>query len=274
MRSYLVVPGSRVGQSHVIDATATLESGAPRVTVSYDADGRDELAELTRERVGKQIAIVLDGVVLMAPVVTGPITGGSASIALGHDATPADAAALAVQLRAGALPRPLVLEATSVIAPAVPRRTVWLCLAAVCVLLVVLAVVALVRYRVGGLAVLPGVVLVALFAVAACALLGATLTMTLSLGVLVAVLLYVATSTALLERGRRGGPRGRAVAWIAGVHGVALVACVVADAVAHGPWRGFTVGLLCGVPASALVALLGTTVLAAHSTRPTTSTKD
>lgn len=89
------------------------QSGSPAVHFSFDSMGARRFAEITRENVGQQFAIVLDGKVLTAPVIREPITGGSGQI--DGNFTLESANELALLLRAGALPAPLnVLEERTV----------------------------------------------------------------------------------------------------------------------------------------------------------------
>jgi Flp pilus assembly secretin CpaC len=56
-------------------------SGDPRIRISFDAVGAKAFWELTRESIGQQIAVVLDGRLLSAPRVNEPIWAGNCEIA-------------------------------------------------------------------------------------------------------------------------------------------------------------------------------------------------
>ncbi len=89
------------------------QTGQASVNFRFDNMGGRRFAEITRENVGQQFAIVLDGKVLTAPRINEPITGGSGEIT--GNFTPESALELALLLRAGALPAPLkVLEERTV----------------------------------------------------------------------------------------------------------------------------------------------------------------
>lgn len=84
-------------------------NGEPQVQVDFTSSGGKKFAEITNRNVGKQIGFVLDNVLIDAPVVREPITGGSTVISGGF--TTERAKQLQVQLNAGALPVSLsVLE--------------------------------------------------------------------------------------------------------------------------------------------------------------------
>ncbi|EHM09707.1 protein-export membrane protein, SecD/SecF family [Thermanaerovibrio velox DSM 12556] len=76
--------------------------GRPVVSLKFNDQGTKLFDEATAQNVGKQIAIVLDGVVVSAPVVQERIRGGEAQIS--GRFTEAEAKRLAIMLRAGALP--------------------------------------------------------------------------------------------------------------------------------------------------------------------------
>ena len=85
------------------DSKAVAEqNGQAVVTLDFTAEGGQKFADLTMKNVGKQIAILLDGEVLTAPVVNEPITGGKAQISGSKNME--DAEHLAILLRSGSLP--------------------------------------------------------------------------------------------------------------------------------------------------------------------------
>ncbi len=83
------------------------QNNMPVVTTVFDASGARRFAKLTTEHVNERFAIVLDGRVLSAPNIREPIPGGRGQISGGF--TLQGAKDLAVLLRSGALPAPLVV---------------------------------------------------------------------------------------------------------------------------------------------------------------------
>jgi hypothetical protein len=55
-------------------------TGRPVINLEFTAEGQARFAEVTRQHVGRQLAIVVNGQVLSAPVIAEPITGGKAQI--------------------------------------------------------------------------------------------------------------------------------------------------------------------------------------------------
>lgn len=89
------------------------KSGAPQVQLLFTTNGSKKFADITTRNVGKRVAMVLDNVVLEAPVVNEPILTGDAVISGGF--TTEVAKQLSIQLRAGSLPVPLsVLQQQSI----------------------------------------------------------------------------------------------------------------------------------------------------------------
>ena len=78
-----------------------------QVSLEFDDEGAKIFEELTRQNVGKRLAIYLDGVVISAPNVQEAITGGKAQIS--GDFNVEEAKELVQRLNAGALPVPINL---------------------------------------------------------------------------------------------------------------------------------------------------------------------
>ncbi|MCH8496949.1 MAG: protein translocase subunit SecD [Marinobacter sp.] len=100
---------------HISDAQLAfnLDTGEPVVNFKLDSDGARLFGEITRNNIGRPLAIVLDNEVLTAPVIRSVIAGGGGEISGAF--TVKEASNLALMLRAGALPAPLhVIEERTV----------------------------------------------------------------------------------------------------------------------------------------------------------------
>ncbi len=87
--------------------------GRPQIAFELNTDGAEVFAKITRENIGKKLAITLDGEVQTAPVINTEIPGGSGVITGNY--TVEDAKAMATLLNAGALPvKAEILETRSV----------------------------------------------------------------------------------------------------------------------------------------------------------------
>ena len=82
-------------------------SSAPMVNFRFNGRGRQQLAAVTTENVGRVLAIVLNGEVVSAPRIMGPITGGWGQIS--GQFTVTEAENMAMLMRSGALPAKLTV---------------------------------------------------------------------------------------------------------------------------------------------------------------------
>ncbi|MDP3788866.1 MAG: protein translocase subunit SecD, partial [Candidatus Omnitrophota bacterium] len=102
----------------LVDARTEFSSqgfGEPYVSIRFNAKGADLFAGVTAANVGKRLAITLDGEVRSAPVIRETIPSGQAQISGQFSADEAND--LAVVLRAGALPAPVVVEEERTVGP-------------------------------------------------------------------------------------------------------------------------------------------------------------
>ncbi len=98
----------RLGGEHVIDARPSVDTqrGGYKVDIKFDSVGRKIFADITRDFVNKQLPIMLDQEVIVAPVVQEPILTGSAEIT--GKFSYADAKELATLIKSGNLPVNLI----------------------------------------------------------------------------------------------------------------------------------------------------------------------
>lgn len=88
-------------------------SNEPIVQITFNAEGARLFEEITRNHVGDQLAIFLDGESISEPVIRQPIPGGVATIS--GNFTPESARELVRNLNFGALPVPIELQSTQTI---------------------------------------------------------------------------------------------------------------------------------------------------------------
>lgn len=98
---------------------ATLEfdqtTGQPLVSLLFDNEGAKLFEKITKENIGKPVAIFLDGQPISIPTVNEAISGGKAQIS--GDFKPEEAKLLVGRLNSGALPVPISLVSTQTIGP-------------------------------------------------------------------------------------------------------------------------------------------------------------
>lgn len=94
----------------------------PCVSMSMNTDGSRRWAVLTKNNVGKAIAIVLDGYVYSAPNVNGEITGGNSQIT--GNFTPEVTKDLANVLKSGKMPAPARIVQEDIVGPSLGQESI------------------------------------------------------------------------------------------------------------------------------------------------------
>ncbi len=96
--------------------------GTPSVSMTMNAEGASIWARLTKDNIGKQVAIVLDGLVYSYPTVNTEITGGSSEITGNFDVQEAED--LANVLKSGKLPAPATIIQEQVVGPSLGSASI------------------------------------------------------------------------------------------------------------------------------------------------------
>ena len=94
----------------------------PCVTMQMNTEGARRWATLTKNNVGHQIAIVLDGYVYTAPNVNGEITGGNSEIS--GNFTPEETKDLANVLKSGKMPAPARIVQEDIVGPSLGQESI------------------------------------------------------------------------------------------------------------------------------------------------------
>ena len=108
----------------ITDARQELSTmgSSPEVSMTMNSEGAKVWARLTKDNVGKQIAIVLDGYVRSFPNVNDEITGGRSQIT-GMESIE-EAKDLANILKSGKMPAPAVIMAEEVVGPSLGQEAI------------------------------------------------------------------------------------------------------------------------------------------------------
>ena len=96
--------------------------GNPEVSMSMNGEGASVWARMTGDNIGKQIAIVLDGMVYSYPMVNSKIEGGSSQIT--GNFTLEEAEDLANVLKSGKLPAPATIIQEQVVGPSLGAESI------------------------------------------------------------------------------------------------------------------------------------------------------
>lgn len=262
---YVLAPTAVEG-TRINGAAAETPQGTSQwvVTLDFDGEGTRQFAKVTTDLVAKsppqnQFAIVLDGVVVSAPRINEPITGGRAEIE--GQFTQDEAQNLANVLRFGALPIAFDQGEVSTISPTLGRDQLDAGLLAGAIGLVLVVVYSFVYYRGLGFVSVLSLVVAGAVTFAAVCLLSKTISFTLTLagvaGLIVAIGITADSFVVYFERLRDEVREGKTLR-LAAEHGwararrtilaadfVSFLAAVVLYFLSVGGVRGFafTLGL-------------------------------
>jgi preprotein translocase subunit SecD/SecD/SecF fusion protein len=256
----------------VKDATVGQNSstGQVVVNVTMDSVGSKTWGEFTTANIGKQVAIVLDGVVQSAPTVQSAITDGRTEIS--GSFTAESAKQLKSVLESGALPVTLVFSESRVVGPTLGQESLQQGLMAVLVGLSLVALYVLVFYRglgmltVGALLVFGSIYLGILGVMSLAGVFA--LTLPGIAGIVLTIGLAADSSILILERFKeevRMGKTIRSAANSGSRHGmltsidadlVTLVSAAMLYFVAIGPVKGFALTLMIGIGCDMLMMVL------------------
>jgi len=132
---------------------ATLEfdtnTREPKVSLQFDDAGTKLFAEITKNNVGKMVAIYLDGAPISTPVVREEIPNGQAVIS--GSFTPTEAKLLVGRLNSGALPVPITLLSTQTIGAILGESAIHAGVKAAIVGFLLVALFLILLYRLPGL---------------------------------------------------------------------------------------------------------------------------
>jgi preprotein translocase subunit SecD len=245
-----------MGGDAVQDARPERSTGRVEVVLTLTAEGRKTFGAITSEHVGRQLAIVLDGVVYSDPVIQDRITQGVATISGTFSLE--DAQELSVVLRAGALSAPLIVAEERTVGPSLGAESIRSGIVAIVVGFLAIAVFMIGYYRKAGL-VAVFTLAMNLFLLVASLAFGATLTLPGLAGLALTVGMAVDSNVLIFERIRdeirlgaqrdsavRGG-FDKASSAILDTNLTGFLSGVVLYLFGTGPIKGFAVTLMAGV---------------------------
>ena len=243
-------------------------AGQPIVNLTMNSDGARKWSIVTGSNVGRQVALVLDKKVHMAPNIREKISGGSTLIEGFADIN--EAKDIAIVLRAGALPAPVDIIEERVIGPSLGADSVRSGTVSVIIGLGLVLVFMLIYYRFSGLiadfALIWNIVLV----LAVLASLQATLTLPGIAGLILTVGMSIDANVIIFERIREELRKGktpkaavksgydRALTTIIDANMTTVIAALVLWQFGTGPIKGFATVLFWGVLISMFTAIFVT----------------
>ncbi|MBR6511047.1 MAG: protein translocase subunit SecD, partial [Phascolarctobacterium sp.] len=258
--------------SDLKDARAQISQGNQAVVgLEFNSAGADKFADLTAKNIGKQIAIVLDGEVLTAPVVQEAITGGRAQISGSRSIE--DAERLAILLRSGSLPVKIEILENRTVGPTLGQDSKEKSIKAFGIGILGVFVFMILFYRLSGIVADIALLLYVMLLLLAMRYLGATLTLPGIAGIILSIGMAVDANVLIFERFkeeiRRGRTLrsamdagfGRAFVTIFDSNVTTLMAAAILFYLGTGPIKGFAVTLALGVLLSMFTAITVTKYL-------------
>jgi protein-export membrane protein SecD len=125
------------------------DTGEPVVSLQFNAEGSALFEKITKENVGKSVAIFLDGSPISIPTVNEAITGGKAQIS--GNFKPQEAKTLVGRLNSGALPVNIELISTQTIGPSLGTQATAAGVKAALIGFLAIALFLIIWYRLPGL---------------------------------------------------------------------------------------------------------------------------
>jgi len=269
---YLLEKKSRVGGENLIDANASFDpTEGHAVSFRFDTTGAQKFGKATSENIGKRFAVVLDGVVITAPVINSAITGGSGIIT--GNFTSQEAADLAVLLRAGALPAPLEIVEERSVGPGLGADSIAAGKIASIIGMILVCIFMILIY--GSFGVIANISLIAnlFIIISLLGTIGATLTLPGIAGIVLTIGMAVDANVLIFERIKEESVKNkkiyetikkgfdRALSTILDANITTLIASLLLFVFGSGPIKGFSITLSLGVIASMFTALMLTNLL-------------
>lgn len=245
--------------------------GQPIVSLAMNRKGARIFARVTGANVGRQLAIVLDKHVYMAPVIKVKIPDGRAIIE-GADSME-DARDLAIVLEAGALPAPVDFIEERTVGPSLGADSIQKGKFSAMMAFILVGIFMLAYYRFAGILADFALVLNVFFLMAVLAGFQGTLTMPGIAGIILTIGMAVDANVLIYERIReelRTGKTvraaidagyGRATVTVLDANITTMIAAIVLFQFGTGPIKGFALTLMIGIVASLYTALVGTRLL-------------
>jgi protein-export membrane protein SecD len=189
---------SAVDFSQSSQSSSSGSFGAPIVTLNFDKTGADLFEKITKENLGKVVAIYLDGSPISTPVVQGVISGGQAIISGNFSLD--EAKQLVGRLNSGALPVPIELVSTNSIGASLGGEATQAGVFAGLVGFIILSVLLIVWYRLPGIVAVVSLMIYTAFMCALFKLIPVTLTAAGIAGFIISLGLAVDGNILISER--------------------------------------------------------------------------
>jgi preprotein translocase subunit SecD len=270
-----------VSGDQLVDAQLSTQDGQPVVSFRFDTTGAKRFAQVTTENVGKPFAIVLDNKVISAPVINGPIQGGSGIIQ--GNFTVQSANELAVLLRSGKLPVDLKVVEERTVGPDLGADSIEKGVKASIVAVLAVAILMIVCYGRFGVYAVVALAINIVLILGVMSVGGFTLTLPGIAGMVLTIGAAVDANVLINERIREEQRKGRGVItsvetgfreatrtiWDA--NSLNIIVAIIMFIFGSGPIKGFAVVLSIGIATSVFTAVTVVRLMVANwlaSARP------
>jgi len=266
---YLLKTPPVLDGSMITDATVgfTQKTNQPAIFFTLNSQGAAIFGDVTGKNVGKRLAIVVDNKVYSAPVIEERIGGGSGQITVG---SPEEAHVLAIALRSGSLPAPVVLLEQRSVGASLGADSIKKSLIALVSGFIIVVIFMAWYYNLAGIIADIALVTNLFLIIAIMALFNATLTLPGMAGIVLTVGMAVDANVIINERIRELIREGKsikaaieggyqnAMSAILDANITTLIAAIALFAYGTGTIKGFAITMAIGILASMLTAILGT----------------
>ena len=244
---------------NLLDAQPRMDSENNETVVSFTLDrvGAKRFGKATSTGIGKQLAIVLDGKIISAPVIRDVIASGSGQISGGF--TFQSATDLALLLRSGALPAPLSIIEERTVGPDLGQDSINAGIIALIIGFVLVILFIFVKYKIFGLITNVALIINLFLLVGVLTIFEATLTLPGIAGIILTVGMAVDANVLIFERIKEelkneknnliafdsGYTKSRTAILDANI--TTLLAAIILFFMGSGPIKGFSLTLGIGI---------------------------
>ena len=248
-----------ISGDNLLDAQPKMDTQTNQTIVSFSLDrvGAKRFGKATSTGIGKQLAIVLDGKIISAPVIRDTIASGSGQISGGF--TFQTATDLALLLRSGALPAPLDIIEERTVGPDLGQDSIDAGMIALAIGFLLVIIFMFVKYRIFGLITNVTLIINLFILLGILTLFEATLTLPGIAGIILTVGMAVDANVLIFERIKEElkDEKNNIVAFDSGyiksrtaiidANITTLLAAIILFFMGSGPIKGFSVTLGIGI---------------------------
>ena len=248
-----------ISGDNLLDAQPQMDTQSNQTVVSFSLDrvGAKRFGKATSTGIGKQLAIVLDGMIISAPVIRDTIASGNGQISGGF--TFQSATDLALLLRSGALPAPLNIIEERTVGPDLGQDSINAGMIALAIGFLLVIIFMFIKYKVFGLITNVTLIINLFILLGILTLFEATLTLPGIAGIILTVGMAVDANVLIFERIKEelkdeknnilafdsGYVKSRTAIIDANI--TTLLAAIILFFMGSGPIKGFSVTLGVGI---------------------------